>query len=251
MTNVAAKTRHRARLCFAVLVLTAASACAAGADRPPFERTLLAASGVPADQVDHYALMFDRLAATFRATYDVGGDARGRVRALHSFLHQRVLAGKFEASASDIGAALDRGPYNCAATSALFLLLAARCGLDAHAVSVPGHVWCRVIDGDETIEVETTCRTWFGLVDRSAGVPLEKVSPTMSAHRGRLPLARDLSDRQFLAIFHFNRGVTHLREQNFAAATRANQLAVALDPSCRPAQENLAAAQKASHAKGP
>ena len=247
-----ATSRLRASLCFAVLLLAAACARGAGTDHPPFERTLLAASGVSADSLDHYALMLDRLAATFRATYDVGGDARSRVRALHAFLHQRVLAGEFEASSSDIGAALDGGPYNCAATSALFLLLASRCGLDAHAVSVPGHVWCRVREGGATIEVETTCRTWFSLVERSAGVAADKlISPTMAAHRRRLPMARDLSERQFLAIFHFNRGVTHLREQEFAAAARANQLALALDPSCRPAQENLAAARKASEANVP
>jgi hypothetical protein len=250
MPTLDSKTCLRLSVCFALAMLLAASAGAASTVRPPFERTLLATSGVPSARLDDYQQKLDRLAETFVAG-QVGGDTHSRVQALHAFLHQHVLDGKFEASASDIGAALDGGAYNCAATSALFLLLAARLGLDAHAVSAPGHVWCRVVDGGRSIEVQTTCRTWFSLVKRSAGLPTEKVSPIMATHRGRLPVARDLSERQFLAIFHFNRGVTHLRSHEFAAAARENQRALELDPDCRPAQENLSAAQKASRADLP
>jgi tetratricopeptide (TPR) repeat protein len=209
----------------------------------PDARTLLAASGVAPDRLDHYTQVLDRLAQSVRTTYDAGDDARRRARAIHAFLHERVLRGKYQASASDIGAALDGGPFNCAAASALFLSLAARCGLDAHPVSVRGHVWCRVNDAGNSFDVETTCPGWFEIADRYAGVPTRDVSAVMAEHRSRSAAGRVLSPPEFLAIFYYNRGVTLLRQHQFAAAAEANRRALALDPNCRPAAENLAAAE--------
>lgn len=223
----------------------AARGAHAGETAPPrpFQSALLEASGVRPDRLDHYAEVLDQLARTFRERHDPGGDARDRARAVHAFLHKRVLRGTYRASASDIGVALDGGPFNCAAASALFLTMASHSGLDTQLVSVRGHVWCRVSDAAESFAVETTCRDWFEIADRYAGVPTQKVSAAMAAHRHRSTTGRVLSERQFLAIFHYNQGVTLLREQKFQAAALANLRALALDPNCRPAQQNLAAAK--------
>jgi len=161
---------------------------------------------------------------------------------VHAFLHKHVLRGTYEASASNIGVALDGGPFNCAAASALFLVLATDCGIDAQPMSVRGHVWCRVTDGRNTFDVETTCRDWFAIFDRYATVPDDRVSAAMAAHRRRSATGRVLSTRQLLAIFHFNRGVTLLRHSRFPDAALANLRALVLDPRCRPAYENLLAA---------
>ncbi len=64
----------------------------------------------------------------------------------------------------------------------------------------------------------------------------------MAEHRRRVAAGRELARRELLAVFHFNRGVTFLRENRFDAAVRANLRALALDPRCRPACENFAAA---------
>ena len=246
MSKLPAKTRLGAILLLAVALAICAARGAPAADTDQSQldsRALLEASGVGPDRLDHYTELLDRFARTFRTKHDSGGDARQHARAIHAFLHERVLRGKYKASASDIGAALDGGPFNCAAASALFLTLAARCGLDAQAVSVRGHLWCRVSDAGKSFDVETTCRTWFAIADRYAGVATENVSAAMAAHRRRVAAGRVLSRSQFLTIFHYNRGVTLLRQQQFVAAAQANRRALALEPNCRPATENLAAAK--------
>lgn len=246
----------------------AISLAAIGTARAASERALLAASGVRPEQLDHYAQRLDELARSLRATQGFGDDARTRARAIHAFLHRRVLHGKYEPSASDLGVVLDGGPFNCAATSALFSALAARCGLEVEVLSVPGHVWCRVIEdtgvkgrrsgvrgqGSEgrnrSFAIETTCADWFAIAERYAGVPTRKVSPAMAKHRRRVQAGRVLSDEQLLAIFHFNRGVTFLRHGQFAAAALANFRALTLDPACVPAYENLQYAAKCLVAGG-
>jgi tetratricopeptide (TPR) repeat protein len=211
------------------------------------DRALLAASGVRADALDHYARRLDELAQTLRGLDDQAGDARARARAIHAFLHRHVLRGHYDPSASGLGVALDGGPFNCAAASALFSVLAARCGLEVQVLSVPGHVWCRVIETSLTpgaFAVETTCPDWFAIDERYAGVPTPRVSAAMATHRRRATSGRVLAREQLLAIFHFNRGVTHLRAGQFPAAVLANLRALALDPACQPAYENLQFALK-------
>ncbi len=192
-------------------LLTALAASACAAERSSFPREVMAASGVATAQVERYALVLDRLAAEFSSPADTMGDTRKRAQAIHAFLHERVLHGKYRADASNLGVALDGGAYNCAAVTALFLVLADRAGLTACAVSTPGHVWCRVTGAGEELDVETTCRDWFAIRDRYRGLPDEEVSTAMAAHRRRVAVGRALSRRELLAVFHFNRGVTFLR----------------------------------------
>ncbi|REK19135.1 MAG: hypothetical protein DWQ37_01715 [Planctomycetota bacterium] len=245
----------------AALLLLLHCACAAsvargltiGADlaivrEPRPQQLLLAASGVSNARLDHYAARLDALAAEYAPRDDPQTSPRERAAAIHAYLHQHVLRGKYLASASDLGDVLDGGPFNCAAASALFLTLAARVGLDARPVSVKGHVWCRVGRGAETFDIETTCREWFAIAKRDEHLPTAAVPPAMAEHRHRVATGRELSDRAFRAIFHFNRGVTLIRQGRFPAAAAANRQALALDPACRPAAENLEFAQ--SHAAG-
>jgi len=244
MNALPARTRFSAVLLLAAALVHAAprGARAFDSDRSHTHvRTLLEASGVAPDRIDHYTQRLAQLGRTVREKCN-GTDARQQARAIHAFLHQRVLRGKYQPSASHIGAALDGGPFNCAAASGLFLMLAAECGLEADAVSVRGHVWVRVNNAGDSFDVESTCDNWFDIADRYAGVATSDVSPAMAEHRRRVATGRVLSQSEFLAIFHYNRGVTFLRQHQFAAAAEANRRALALDPNCQPAAENLAAA---------
>jgi hypothetical protein len=175
-----------------------------------------------------------------RESGKVAGTPRRQARAIHEFAHQHILRGKYETGGSDLAAALAGGPFNCATASVLFLALAADFGLDAHAVAVPGHVWCRVIASGPSFDVETTCRNWFELPvgERAAS---KETKQFMADHELRSAGARDLDQRALIAVFHYNQGVRLLNEQQFSAAAVANLRALAFDPRCRPAYDNLLA----------
>ncbi len=175
----------------------------------------------------------------------VTGDALQRSRAIHEFIHADVLHGKYDPAASDLAVTLAGGSYNCAGVSALFLTLAPAFDVDACAVSVVGHVWCRVETADGPFDVETTCRDWFILAAaRASFTPAEhaRQSSAWQDHRRRIVLARELDPSAFLAVFHYNRGVRLLREGEFDAAAAANLAALRLDWRCEPAYGNLWAA---------
>jgi hypothetical protein len=166
--------------------------------------------------------------------------ARQRARAIHAFMHAHILRGRYEARASDLAGALAGGAYNCAASSALFLALAREFGLEAQAVSVAGHVWCRVTSHGERSDVETTCPEWFEVLEQ-ADAAAGSDSAVWREHCARAAQARALDEHAFLAVFHFNRGVALYRQRQFVASAAANLTAISLDPACAPARENLAA----------
>lgn len=233
----------------AVLCITLPGVVLAGSGTTPDFRTrLFVASGVSDKQVAHWSEQLDGWGRELQNT--PAGTESERAKTIHALIHQRLLTGKYLASASDLADALSGGPFNCTVTTALFLDLAAQCGLHAQAVSVPGHVWCRVATDAGPLNVETTCVDWFAILDRYRGLPDEQVSPAMALHRRRQALARVLDERQLLAIFYFNRGVTRWREQDFSAAAWANAQALCLDPACQVAWENLLASVRAA-AKSP
>lgn len=211
---------------------------------PSYRARLLIASGVEAREM---AAWCDQLDAWGRELQSVSAVTETeRAVAIHTLLHERMLTGKYRPSASHLGRTLSGGSFNCAVTTALFLDLAAQCGLPAQAVSVAGHVWCRVITESGPLNIETTCADWFAILDRYHGLPDSQISAAMTVHRQRQAVGRVLNEQQLLAIFHFNRGVTLWRERNFAGAARANAQAVWLDPGSRVAWENLLAALHAA-----
>src|SRR5690606_35748384 len=139
-----------------------------------------------------------------------------------------------------LGVAMDGGPFNCVSAPILYPLLAARCRVSAMAMSVPGHVWCRV-EGVPDIDIESTSRDWFAIRAKYRGIPTRQVSAAMAGHRRRTIVGRPLDDEKLLAVLHYNRGVSLIHQGRLAAAAWQNLQAVALDPECQPARENLAA----------
>lgn len=175
----------------------------------------------------------------------VAGDSFEQARAIHRYIHDEILKGKYQPSASDVAVVLTGGDYNCASVSALFLSFAEAFGLDACAASVTGHVWCRVRADRGSFDVETTCRDWFVLAAARANfTPAEhaRQSQAWQDHRRRAAHARELDQPAFVAVFHYNRGVHFLRQGDFSAAAAANLQALALDWQCEPAYGNLWAA---------
>ena len=169
----------------------------------------------------------------------VGDSAQRRARLIHEFIHTEILRGKFDPAGSDLAVTLAGGPFNCASVSALFLALAADLGVEAQAVSVTGHVWCRVTAEDYAFDVETTARQWFTIARQNAAGGPDAASTAWQEHLRRSRAGRVLDQTSFLAIFHFNRGVSLLRSGRLGDAALANLRAIALDYRCRPAWENL------------
>ena len=169
----------------------------------------------------------------------VGDSAQRRARLIHEFIHTAILRGKFDPAGSDLAVTLAGGPFNCASVSALFLALAADLGVEAQAVSVTGHVWCRVTAEDYAFDVETTARQWFTIARQNAAGGPGAASTAWQEHLRRSRAGRVLDQTSFLAIFHFNRGVSLLRSGRLGDAAVANLRAIALDFRCRPAWENL------------
>jgi hypothetical protein len=170
------------------------------------------------------------------------GSVQRRARLIHEFIHTEILRGKFDPAGSDLAVALAGGPFNCASVSALFLALAADFGIEAQAVSVTGHVWCRVTAEEYAFDVETTARQWFTIARQNAAGGPGAASAAWQEHLRRSRAGRVLEPTSFLAIFHFNRGVSLLRSGRLGDAALANLRAIALDLRCQPAWENLFAA---------
>lgn len=171
-----------------------------------------------------------------------GGSVQRRARLIHEFIHAEILRGKFDPAGSDLAVTLAGGPFNCATVSALFLALAADFGIEARAVSVTGHVWCRVTAENYAFDVETTAKQWFTIARQNAAGGPGSASTAWQEHLRRARAGRVLDPTTFLAIFHFNRGVSLLRSGRLSDAALANLRAIALDLHCRPAWENLFAA---------
>ena len=151
-----------------LLALSPGNACGSRHD----ERLLLEASGVPKAHVEERLAAIDRLAHEFCRQQANEGADRQRIQSLHAFLHRHVLVGIYRASASNVGVALDGGPFNCVAATLLLRMLCDRCDIRAAAMSTRGHVWCRVfVEADAPLDIESTCEDWFAIRAKYHGVP--------------------------------------------------------------------------------
>jgi tetratricopeptide (TPR) repeat protein len=129
----------------------------------------------------------------------------------------------YRSDASDVAEVLAAGEYNCVSASVLFVELAKRHGLNAYAVQLPEHVRCEVlIDG--------------------VAMPIETTSLNPSAGKFTRKRTRPLGDVTLIATLYYNRGVAAFDQGDLPTAIELNQQAIALDPECRPAKENLLAA---------
>ena len=186
------------------------------------EAALLAGGTTPPKQLGKLVGRFEKLAYEVNNSLDTRQSIAERARAIHAFMHEYVLV-NYRIDASDLAETLETGAYNCVSASVLFVALAERCGLDAHAVQLPEHVRCEVIADGVVLPIETTS--------------LSAAVPSTSRHRVRV-----LTDVTLIATLYYNRGVAAFDGGDLQSAIDLNTIAVDLDPACRQARDNLLAA---------
>jgi tetratricopeptide (TPR) repeat protein len=220
----------------------------------------LIAGGVDrCDELHRYCKRFDALVESLRQSSKVRGTPRQRAEAVFAFLHEAILRGGYSLQASDLRQALDCGRFNCVTASLLFNCLTDRFQLKAVGLEIPGHAMSRLKLPQETLDIETTCPTWFAQIDRSEtrtsmraedstqvghppAVPAEVAgnSPARPAESDRRAV-RQVSEVELVATIYFNRGVDLLAEKRFADAAAVNAKAVRLDPENATAKGNFLA----------
>ena len=211
------------------------------------DRSLLAAalvaSGVEDSRLlEGYLARFAAAADELRRSGAVAGPPRSQAQAVHEFLHRRILHGGYQIDCTDLRIALDEGRFNCVSASVLFNCLAEQFGLEVQGLEVPGHAMSRLVLPDSFLDVETTCPTWFrllddpkkqdALVEKTLGIPRGNASPGQR---------RVVSSGELVATIYYNRGVDLLGQREFAQAVAANAKALRLDPLNSTAHGNLLA----------
>lgn len=93
----------------------------------------------------------------------------------------------------------------CLGTSALYLAIGQRVGLELYIYTPPGHIFIAWKDDAGTIHpIETTCRGVYVPMESYMGVHLQKIPP------------RTL--QEVVGLSHFNKAATHLRQQDWEGA---------------------------------
>jgi tetratricopeptide (TPR) repeat protein len=162
-----------------------------------------------------------------------------RPKAIFLALHRLLLSGKYQAECTELHRTIQTGDYNCVTATILYLELCRRHGLQAVAVAVPGHVYCRLL-GPPPEDVQTTCRDWFDVRDGVASSSLVGAVDRQLALQSGKP--RELSDCELLGKIYYNRGVSLLEKHDYAGAIELLRQGLALDPLDEPARNNLLAA---------
>jgi tetratricopeptide (TPR) repeat protein len=145
------------------------------------------------------------------------------VELISNYLHQQLLTGTYQITASSPAETLRSGDYNCLSATILFQAVCQRLALPAQAMGTTGHVYSRV--GTELpIDVETTLPEW-----------------RQSTMRQQSVTARELTDVQLLAKVYYNRGVRLLQERDYREALQSAWHSCQLDPADTVARRNLLA----------
>ncbi len=203
----------------------------------------LIASGVDRpEMLEYYESQVVQLTAELSKSVPPGGTQRERAEAIFEFMHRRILRGGYQLDCTDLGLSLDEGRFNCVSASVLFNCLAGRFGLVAHGLEAPGHAMSRLILDGEEFDVETTCATWFRLVNdpaKQAAVVARMVR--QQPGQGSPPPARTVTPVQLIATIYYNRGVDLLAEDRFGEAVCANAKALRCDSANQTARGNLLA----------
>lgn len=188
------------------------------------EAALVAGGTTTSAEIEPVLQRFESLVQELRRTLDTTAPVANQARAVHAFLHSQVLVA-YRTEASDVAEALTTGTYNCVSGSVLYVALAQRCGLNAHAVQLPEHVRCEVLADGMAIPIETT-----------------SLNPAASLHSAKSRRTRILNDVTLMATLYYNRGVAAFDSGDLERAISLNTIAIDLDPTCKVARANLLAA---------
>lgn len=206
------------------------------------EAALIAGGVQDADQLEKSADRFDAFVESFEGSVDADSPAELRAQELFEFMHREVLVGGYDLECTDLAQTLEKGRFNCVSSTVLFNCLAARFGLDAVGMELPGHAMSRIRLAGKNVDVETTCPSWFRLQDdpkRRAALIAETIGADLALLEVRG--GREVSPVELVAMIYYNRGVDLLMDRRFAEAAAANAKALRLDPSSETARGNLLA----------
>ncbi len=206
------------------------------------EAALIAGGVGDAERLAASTARFERLVEKAAGAIEADASAEAIAMKLFDFMHREVLVGGYDLECTDLAATLEHGQFNCVSSTVLFNCLAARFGLDAVGMELPGHAMSRLRLNGKPVDVETTCPAWFRLQHdpkRRAALVAKTIGTEISAPGARSP--REVSSVELVAMIYYNRGVDLLTERRFAEAAAANAKALRLDPSSETARGNLLA----------
>lgn len=206
-----------------------------------FSAALVAGGVHDRDRIAAYERRLESLLVELRPSVDARTSQLAKAKEVFEFMHRTVLAGGYRLECSRLSTLLDDGRYNCVSASILYKVLATEFNLQVVGLEVPGHAMCRLVLGNETLEVESTCPRWFSLVDQ----PEKReavIRKAMGCSLGGVRIeCREVTDVQWLATIYYNRGIDLLAEKDFAGAVGANAKALRLDRTNEIARGNLLA----------
>lgn len=204
----------------------------------------LIASGVDrVERLEYYEARVAELVDELRRSDLMSGTPRRQAQEVLEFLHRRVLTAGYRLDATDLTRTLDQGSYNCVSATVLYNCLAQQCGLAVSGLETTGHAMSRLRQDEGDLDIETTCRDWFRLMDdpRKRAEIQAKVAASTRPQNGPAPAVRLVSDVELVAAIYYNRGVDLLGQKRFSEALAANAKALRLDPANPVAHGNLLA----------
>ncbi len=144
-------------------------------------------------------------------------DAEQCFEAIHGALHELLLTGQYEASASDLRRTIARGDFNCLSSLAIYVELCQACDLPVEIWLARGHVYLRAECENGMIEIEPGTPQW---------------DPRTTIRRS--------GPRQIMGLRQITL-VELLKEQQFAEGIELLRLSLDLDPADTDARANLVA----------
>lgn len=226
--------------CYCALAVAAQGANAAPAEIGPLTDRLVA------DASDGRLDDFDFLAAALVASgvedecelagwLDVYSDSRAKIvsnaahasvnvlEALHAAMHEAILTGEYDKTASDLRLALTDGNFNCLSSLAIYIDLCQEAGLTVEIRLARGHVSLAASAEVRRIVMEPGATVW------------------KPRRANALSQSKRISEVQLLAKFYYNRGVEALKQRQFETGIDLLQTCLAIDPADPDARANLVA----------
>jgi tetratricopeptide (TPR) repeat protein len=174
--------------------------------------------------------------------------ARGRalLEALHAPSDGRPLLQRYDAGATTLYDVATTGRFNCVSATTLYLLGAARAGLDVRPVLLPSHARAVAVVGGRRVVVETTTRNGFDAPPSVSREALERARP--KGARARVDLYADEKGTEvdwnaLLAVTYGNLGIVAQDHGDAALASALLAREAALTP---PAQAAVVRTQQVS-----
>jgi tetratricopeptide (TPR) repeat protein len=202
---------------------------------------MLFASGVEgAAAREKYRERFTKLVDQARDAVGGAKDRRERGEQLMCFLHCVVMSKGFEAGQTSLSVVFDTGNYNCVSSTALYLLVGTRLGLELKPISIPGgpflpgHASLDQVEGGARIQVEPTNPDgfdWQAKVNRPGVIVLGFVPDRKNGH--------EVDALGVASMIYSNRGVVMSKDKRPLDAARCYLAALALDPTNETAGNNI------------